>query len=190
MALRAACKPLWQRYLNKSCFGRFEWLISAVFGPAHAVFLRPRSKSLLAGLPLGLCAGQNGSGSVAIIYGKIHVPKMVEDRPLLGIALMLGFCLLAPLGDSVAKLLGGVVSIGHLVAVRFVAQTLILVPLVLYFSGGKGLILRGRLFWLAVLRTVLHISGISVMFVALQHLPVADAVAIAFVLPFMMLFLG
>ena len=31
---------------------------------------------------------------------------MTIDRPLLGIMLMLGFCVLAPVGDAVAKILG------------------------------------------------------------------------------------
>ncbi|MBT6314103.1 MAG: DMT family transporter, partial [Alphaproteobacteria bacterium] len=43
---------------------------------------------------------------------------------------------------------------------------------------------------LAFLRTVLHIFGMGAMFTALQYLPLADAVAIAFVMPFIMLLLG
>ncbi len=36
---------------------------------------------------------------------------MTTDRPVLGIALMLGFCGLAPMGDAVAKLLGPVIML-------------------------------------------------------------------------------
>ena len=36
---------------------------------------------------------------------------MTADRPVLGILLMLGFCVLAPLGDSIAKLLGGTIPL-------------------------------------------------------------------------------
>ena len=40
------------------------------------------------------------------------------------------------------------------------------------------------------MRTVLHILGIGMMFSALRFLPLADALAIAFVMPFIMLLLG
>lgn len=50
--------------------------------------------------------------------------------------------------------------------------------------------MRGRVLRLTVLRTLLHIVGIAAMFSALQYLPLADAVAIAFVMPFIMLLLG
>lgn len=55
---------------------------------------------------------------------------MTQDRPLLGILLMLGFCILAPLGDAVAKLLGQHIPLGELIFVRFAAQVILLVPLV------------------------------------------------------------
>lgn len=50
--------------------------------------------------------------------------------------------------------------------------------------------MRGRILRLTAIRTVLHIIGITAMFSALQFLPLADAVAIAFVMPFIMLLLG
>lgn len=113
---------------------------------------------------------------------------MNEDRPFLGILLMLGFCVLAPLGDSVAKLLGGVVALGVLVFARFAIQAVMLVPLV--WAGGQSLRLPHGLLGLTLLRTVLHICGIGLMFSALRYLPLADALAIAFVMPFIMLILG
>jgi len=81
----------------------------------------------------------------------------MQDRPLLGILLMLGFCILAPLGDSLAKLLGQTLPLIVLLLARFAIQAVVLFPLV---------------------------------FTALQYLPLADAVAIAFVMPFIMLILG
>lgn len=47
-----------------------------------------------------------------------------------------------------------------------------------------------RLLHLTVLRTILHILGIAAMFASLRFLPLADAIAIAFVMPFLMLLLG
>lgn len=111
-----------------------------------------------------------------------------QDRPLLGILLMLGFCVLAPLGDAVAKLLSGAVPLGQLVFIRFAIQALILIPIVIFTSRPWRT--SGRVFKLVVWRTLLHIAGIAFMFTALRHLPLADAVAIAFVMPFLMLILG
>ena len=110
------------------------------------------------------------------------------DRPLLGIMLMLGFCILAPVGDAVAKILGQTVPVGQLVIVRFAVQAVVLVPLV--WLTGRAWKMNGRVFSLTVLRTVLHIAGIGMMVTALKYLPLADAIAIAFVMPFIMLILG
>ena len=49
---------------------------------------------------------------------------MTQDRPILGILLMLGFCLVAPMGDAAAKLAGPHVSQAQLVFVRFAIQVL------------------------------------------------------------------
>ena len=101
---------------------------------------------------------------------------------------MLGFCILAPLGDSMAKLLGDSLSVGFLVMVRFAVQAILLLPLVWMFKYPmpKG----ARLIRLTAIRTVLHICGIGLMFASLQYLDLADAIAIAFVMPFIMLLLG
>ncbi|MEM9869952.1 MAG: DMT family transporter [Pseudomonadota bacterium] len=113
---------------------------------------------------------------------------MTQDKPLLGVLLMLGFCIVAPMGDAVAKLLGASVPLGQLLFIRFAIQALVLIPLV--WATGRMWRMRGRVLRLTLLRTVLHIFGIGAMFSALQYLPLADAVAIAFVMPFLMLLLG
>ncbi|KUJ85630.1 hypothetical protein AVO45_01160 [Ruegeria marisrubri] len=113
---------------------------------------------------------------------------MTQDRPVLGIMLMLGFCVLAPLGDAVAKLLGQTTPIGLLLLVRFAVQAAALIPLIVLTHRPWRM--RGRMLRLAAIRTGLHIIGIGAMFTALQYLPLADAVAIAFVMPFIMLLLG
>ena len=101
---------------------------------------------------------------------------------------MMGFCILAPVGDAVAKLLGASVPLGQVVLIRFAVQALILIPFV--WASGRAWRMRGRVLWLTLLRTILHIAGIAAMFTALKYLPLADAVAIAFVMPFIMLLLG
>ena len=110
------------------------------------------------------------------------------DRPLLGILLMTGFCIVAPLGDGMAKLLGAAYPVFLLVFVRFAVQLALLGPVAL---AARMTLWHGpRLFWLIALRTLLHIAGIALMFTALLYLPLADAIAIAYVMPFIMLLLG
>lgn len=113
---------------------------------------------------------------------------MQNDRPLLGILLMFGFCVVAPMGDAIAKLLGERVPLGQVLLIRFGVQALLLIPLVMV--SGRIWRMRGRILRLTFVRTVLHIFGIGMMFTALRYLPLADAVAIAFVMPFIMLLLG
>lgn len=110
------------------------------------------------------------------------------DRPVLGIGLMLGFCIVAPMGDAVAKILGDRVPLGLLLLIRFAVQVILLAPLIA--MTGRQWRIRGRVLRLTVQRTLLHIVGIGAMFTALKHLPLADAIAIAFVMPFIMLLLG
>ena len=92
------------------------------------------------------------------------------------------------MGDAVAKLIGTSVPIGEVVLIRFAVQALVLFPLVILTDRPWKV--TGRVMWLTLLRTVLHIIGIAAMFKALTYLPLADAVAIAFVMPFFMLMLG
>ena len=101
---------------------------------------------------------------------------------------MLGFCVVAPMGDAVAKLLGQLVPLGQLLLVRFAVQAIVLIPLVI--ATRRAWRMNARVLRLVVLRTALHIAGIGAMFTALQYLPLADAVAIAFIMPFIMLLLG
>ena len=101
---------------------------------------------------------------------------------------MLGFCIVAPIGDAVAKLLGTSVPLGEVVLIRFAIQAIMLIPLV--WVTGRMWRMRGRILALTFFRTLLHILGIGAMFTALKYLPLADAVAIVFVMPFFMLLLG
>ncbi len=112
---------------------------------------------------------------------------MTADRPLLGIALMMGFCVLAPLADALAKVVGGTVPILELILIRFLCQALLMPPVMA--TGGLKPLPRKTILRI-ILRTVLHIIGIGCMFTGLKYLPLADAVAIAFVMPFIMLLLG
>jgi len=69
--------------------------------------------------------------------------RMTHDRPLFGIALMLGFCVTAPLIDVFSKLATEQVSVGQITAARFLFQGLIMLPVVL--ALGHGLRVSPRL---------------------------------------------
>lgn len=111
-----------------------------------------------------------------------------SDKPLLGVLLMTGFCVMAPMGDAIAKYLGAGVPLAQLLLARFAIQALLLVPVV--YANGGTLAMSRRIALLTAVRTLLHIVGIGAMFIALRYLPLADALAIAFVMPFLMLLLG
>lgn len=113
---------------------------------------------------------------------------MTADRPVLGISLMIGFCAIAPLGDAMAKLLGPSIPLVELLLVRFGVQTALLLPII--WATGRSLRMTRRVASLTALRTVFHIVGSATMFAALWFMPVADVVAITFVLPLIMLLLG
>ncbi len=113
---------------------------------------------------------------------------MKNDRPMLGIIMMLGFCAVVPLSDSIAKLLGGTVSLVLLILARFVVQAGLLAPVVWW--AGSSMTMTRRVFWLLSLRSFLHCTAMFAMFSALQYMPLADTVAIAFVMPFIMLLLS
>ncbi len=115
-------------------------------------------------------------------------PLLTLDRPVLGILLMLGFCVFAPLGDSIAKLLGEVMPVAQLMMLRFAFQVVFLVPVVVL--GRRPWRASPYVMRMTLLRTLLHMGGIMCMFSALRFLPLADAVAICFVMPFLMLLLG
>ncbi|MBY4893263.1 DMT family transporter [Rhodobacteraceae bacterium N5(2021)] len=110
------------------------------------------------------------------------------DRPLLGILLMVGFCVVIPFSDALAKVLGADFPLLQLVVVRFATQAILFVPLAVL--AGINLFPSRRVLGLTLLRACLQIAGLLLMFSALRVLPLADAVAIAFVMPFLMLLLG
>ncbi|MCR8725282.1 DMT family transporter [Frigidibacter sp. ROC022] len=115
-------------------------------------------------------------------------PTGAAQRVPLGIALMLGFCMTIPFSDACAKLIGDRLPLGEMVLIRFVGQFVLLAPLALALGGS--LAMPRRVLAIVVLRAVLQMTAMGLMFLSLRWLPLADAVAIAFVMPFMMLAFG
>jgi drug/metabolite transporter (DMT)-like permease len=115
------------------------------------------------------------------------------DRPVFGIICMLAFCLLAPIGDAVAKFVGSDAPLLLTLFFRFGVQFVLLLPLALLtwrFAAGPSIPLNIAFIGWVTLRSGLHILGIGMMYMALRYLPLADALAIAFVMPFILLLLG
>lgn len=110
------------------------------------------------------------------------------DRTLAGVALMLGFCLTAPLLDVAAKLASASVPVGQITAARFVLQCALMGP----FVWKMGLSLRvasGKLMVL-VFRSILLLFATFCFITAIRVMPLADALAIVFVAPFIVLLVG
>ncbi|MCA2013898.1 DMT family transporter [Cereibacter sphaeroides] len=114
-----------------------------------------------------------------------HTPT---DRVPLGIAMMIGFCAIAPLIDVAAKLSSQHVTITQVTFFRLVFQALLMAPVVLILR--QSLAIRGRVLWLQVLRSVMLIGSTYAFVGAVQVMPLADALAIVFVEPFILLALG
>ncbi len=117
-----------------------------------------------------------------------NLAAMASDRPLLGILLMIGFTIVAPGMDALAKLAGEAIPVGQILAFRFGVQALLLLPLAAVL---------GRLVWpgppelrIHFARAGLILAATGAFFAALRVMPIADAIAIFFVEPFVLTLLG
>ena len=113
---------------------------------------------------------------------------MAQDNNRLGLLFMIGFCILAPASDALVKILGDGIPLLQVVIARFIAQ-LLLVRRNLWTSRRNTWMRADRLGYV-ILRSVLHLVAISFFFLSLRYLPLADAIAIAYVLPFLILGVG
>ncbi len=110
------------------------------------------------------------------------------DRILPGVALMIAFCALAPLLDVSSKLAAQTLPVGQIVAARFVVQAVLMLPIVWWMGLEWGM--SRRMAGLVVLRAVFLIVSTYCFVAAVTVMPIADALAIAFVEPFILLILG
>ena len=117
-----------------------------------------------------------------------NLPAMIADRHILGISFILGFCALAPLGDAAAKYIALTTPLIMVVFARYVTQWLL--PLPIIFATKRNLRMSREVFIVIVLRTAAHAIAVATMIASYRFLPLADALAIAFVFPFIMLKLG
>jgi drug/metabolite transporter (DMT)-like permease len=110
------------------------------------------------------------------------------DRILPGVALMIGFCAVAPMIDISGKLASQAVSIGQITTARFLVQAALMVPVLLLMRQSFGI--NGAALVLVVLRAVTSILATFCFVGAVAVMPLADALAIAFVEPLVILLLG
>ncbi len=110
------------------------------------------------------------------------------DRVLPGIVLMLGFCITAPLIDVASKLAAQTLPVGQITTARFIVQAAIMLPLCLILR--YPLTFPRAFLWQLVQRAFFLIASTYCFVAAVQVMPIADALAIAFVEPFILLILG
>lgn len=111
-----------------------------------------------------------------------------NDRILAGVTLMIAFCVFAPLIDVSSKLAAQAVPVGVVTLGRFVVQAVLMAPIVLYMGLSPRMSpLATRL---TLLRAACSIAATYCFVAAVQVMPVADALAIAFVEPFVILLVG
>jgi len=111
-----------------------------------------------------------------------------KDNILTGVALMLGFCVTAPLLDVAAKLASSSVPVGQITAARFIIQCTLMAPFILGLRLSLH-VARGQ--WLPLISRALLLLFATFCFItAIRVMPLADALAIVFVAPFIVLLFG
>jgi drug/metabolite transporter (DMT)-like permease len=114
--------------------------------------------------------------------------NIIPDRILTGVVLMLGFCLTAPLLDVAAKLASHSIPVGQITTARFVVQCALMAPF-LWIMDLSPRVARAQ--WMALFCRALFLLVATFCFIsAISVMPLADALAIVFVAPFIVLLVG
>ena len=106
----------------------------------------------------------------------------------LGILFMLAFAITGPLIDLFAKLASAEVPIGQIILSRFILQGFVLLPVAIILSLAHRPTFKE--FQMHFLRATLILIGTGSFVSAIKYMPLADAMAIFFVEPFMVTLLG
>lgn len=112
----------------------------------------------------------------------------MTDRTILGILFMIGFSIVAPVMDSFAKATPEEVPVLQILAARFGIQALLLMPIAIWMRHAHRPT-RGEL-GLHVVRALLILVATGCFFTALRFMPIANAIAIFFVEPFILTLMG
>jgi drug/metabolite transporter (DMT)-like permease len=111
-----------------------------------------------------------------------------QGAALRGLGLVVVAMILLPGQDAIAKYISDTVSPGQISWARFFLQTLFTLPFLLYLQGARGLV--PRRIGLNVARGALIATSSTLFFVAIKFMPMADALAIFFVEPFILTILS
>jgi drug/metabolite transporter (DMT)-like permease len=113
-----------------------------------------------------------------------------DDRRaiLRGLGLVTIAMIVLPGQDTIAKYISDSVSPGQITWARFLLQAVFTLPFLLYAQGSRGLV-PNRL-WPNVLRGALIAGSATLFFTAIKFMPIADALAIFFIEPFILTILS
>lgn len=115
-------------------------------------------------------------------------PPHDQRAVLRGLGLVVVAVFLLPAQDSVAKFLSSDISPGQITWVRLLLQSLLTLPVLVAVQGWRGIV-PNRL-WPNVLRGALMALASMFYFIALKFMPLADALAILFIQPFILTILA
>ncbi|MFK7940087.1 MAG: DMT family transporter [Roseovarius sp.] len=113
---------------------------------------------------------------------------MTPDRTILGILCMIGFAVIAPVMDAFAKATPAYIPVMQILAFRFGIQFVSLLPL----AVGMRLTYKPPLreCGLHMVRALLIVVATGLFFTAVREMPIANALSIFFVAPFIITILG
>jgi drug/metabolite transporter (DMT)-like permease len=108
-------------------------------------------------------------------------PAALEDRPLVGILLMIAAMSVVPFMDAIAKELSARLPVMQIVWARYFFHFCLILPVVLLRYGPRQLLPKRPA--LQLLRGALLLASTILFFAAIARMPLADALALVFVSP-------
>ena len=112
----------------------------------------------------------------------------VENTAFKGVVLMIAFCFVVPLLDVFSKLAAAQVPVAEIATARFILQVAFMLPVMIYMK--RTFKLEKRLISRLFLRAVFLLISTFFFVLAISVMPIADALAIVFVEPFIILLLA
>ena len=107
-----------------------------------------------------------------------------------GMALMVVAMLTLPIMDGIAKVLAVNydVSAGQTTFGRFLVQAILMAPMIIVIHGVGALV--PKQIWLNLLRGAIMSMAVMIFFATLRYMPIADALAVFFLEPFILTILS
>lgn len=122
------------------------------------------------------------AASVGRISGTLKAAAAGMPPRFIGIVLMVAAMMLIPIVDTAAKYLSADLSPLFVAFMRYAASTALILPVAFGLRGAANMLPRNG--WgMHALRTMLLVSAMSLFFVALTTVPLADALGAYFIAP-------